>query len=97
MFCVFLNVRYANEKLMQVGHNYLAENFKPNDISGFLSLKGYHISPDKGLGIICFDSQKNLEKNFSYLKKIFADYQERFNCRITFDTGIENKEMFITK
>ena len=95
MFCIFLNVRYANEKLMQVGHDYLTQNFDPDSLSGFISLKGYHISPDKGLGIITFDTQKNLEKNVPELKKVFSDYEQRFNCKIIFDTGIENKEMFI--
>ena len=29
MFCVFLNVRYSNPKLMHVGHQYIATNFDP--------------------------------------------------------------------
>ena len=97
MFCLFLNVRYANDKLMHVGHNYLTENFEPLTLPGFISLKGYHISPDKGLGIITFDTQKNLEKNLPNLKTLFSDYELRFNCKILYDTGIENKDMFINK
>ena len=97
MFCVFLNVRYANEKLMHIGHNFLIENFDTDSIPGFLSLKGYHLTPDKGLGIICFDTQQNLQKNIPVIKEMFADYQDRFNCKITFDTGIENHDLFINK
>ena len=97
MFCVFLNVRYANEKLMLIGHNFLIENFDTNSLPGFLSLKGYHLTPDKGLGIICFDTQQNLQKNIPVVKEMFADYQDRFNCKITFDTGIENHDLFINK
>ena len=35
MFCVFLNVRYANEKLMHVGHSFLIENFDYNDLINY--------------------------------------------------------------
>ena len=78
---------------MQVGHNYLVKNFNPEAISGFLSLRGYQISPDKGLEIICFNTEQNLKKNLPELKKVFSDYQEKFNCMISFEKGVENKEM----
>ena len=74
-----------------------SENFDTDSLPGFLSLKGYHLTPDKGLGIICFDTQQNLQKNIPVVKEMFADYQDRFNCKITFDTGIENHDLFINK
>ena len=36
-------------------------------------------------------------KNIPVVKEMFADYQDRFNCKITFDTGIENHDLFINK
>ena len=95
MFCVFISARYANEKLMHIGHNFMAENLDVNKLTGFMSLRAYHISPNRGLGVMCFDNQKNLEKNMSVLKDIFIDYEERFNCKITIDTGIENRELWV--
>ena len=52
MFCVFLNVRYSNPKLMHIGHQYVASNFDPSTLKGLVSVDAYHISPDKGLGIL---------------------------------------------
>ena len=95
MFCVFINARYANEKLMHIGNNFLSENLDVNILSGFISLRAYHITPNKGLGVMCFDSQKNLEKNMIPLKEIFSDYEDRFNCKITIDTGIENRDLWL--
>ncbi len=38
MFCVFLNVRYANPKLMHVGHQYVASNFDPSTLKTLVLL-----------------------------------------------------------
>ena len=39
MFCIFLNVRYSNAKLMHVGHQYVASNFDPTTLKGYLKDK----------------------------------------------------------
>ena len=83
MFCVFLNVRYSNPKLMHVGHQYVASNFDPTILKGLVSVDAYHISPDKGLGIFTFNNQSNLEKHISSLKEFFKDYEDRFSCKAT--------------
>ena len=59
MFCIFLNVRYSNPKLMHIGHQYVAANFDPTVINGLLEMKAYHISPDKGVGIFTFKSRRS--------------------------------------
>ena len=43
MFCVFLNVRYSNPKLMHVGHQYVAANFDPKTLKGLVAVDAYHI------------------------------------------------------
>ena len=60
MFCIFLDVRYSNYKLMHVGHQYVASNFDPTNLKCLVSVDSYHISPDKGLGIFTFNKKANL-------------------------------------
>ena len=56
MFCMFLNVRYSNPKLMHVGHQFVAANFDASKMSGLLEVNAYHITPDKGVGIFIFNN-----------------------------------------
>ncbi len=93
MFCIFSNVRYSNPKLMHVAHQYMAQTFDPKQFDGLLELQTFHISPDKGLGIFTFDNQENMAKNLSSLKAFNKDYEDRFSCKITVDTGIVNSEL----
>ena len=93
MFCVFLNVRYSNAKLMHVGHQYVAANFDPANLKGLIAVDAYHISPDKGLGIFTFNNQVNLEKYLPDLKEFFKDYEDRFSCKASIETGIVNSEL----
>ena len=69
MFCVFLNLRYSNPKLMHVGHQYVASNFDLSNLKGLIAVDAYHITPDKGLGIFTFDNQANLQKYIPVLKE----------------------------
>ena len=93
MFCVFLNVRYSNPKLMHVGHQYVSANFDPTNLKGLIAVDAYHISPDKGLGIFTFNNQANLEKHLPDLKYFFKDYEDRFSCKASIETGIVNSEL----
>ena len=93
MFCVFLNVRYSNPKLMHVGHQYVSANFDPTNLKGLIAVDAYHISPDKGLGIFTFNNQANLEKNLPDIKSFFKDYEDRFSCKASIETGIVNSEL----
>ena len=93
MFCVFLNVRYYNPELMYVGHQYVPSNFDPSTLKGLVCVVVYHISPDKGLGIFTFDNQAKLEKYINVLKDFFRDYEDRFSCKESIETGIVNVEL----
>ena len=81
MFCVFLNVRYSNPKLMHVGHQYVASNFDPRNLICLVSVDAYHISPDKWLGIFTFDKRADLEKHINVLKDFFKDYEDIFSWK----------------
>ena len=93
MFCIFSNVRYSNPKLMHIGHQYMEQTFDPKQLMGLLELQTFHISPDKGLGIFTFDNQQNMTKYLPNLKDFNKDYEDRFSCKITVDTGILNPEL----
>ena len=58
-----------------------------------VSVDAYHISPDKGLGIFTFDNQAILEKNINLIKDFFKDYEDRFSCKASIETGIVNSEL----
>lgn len=88
--CVFLNFRYSNAKLMHFGHQYVAANFDPKTLKGLVLVDAYHISPDKGFGIFTFDNQASLEKHIDVLKDFFKDYEDRFSCKVSIETGIVN-------
>ena len=71
MFCVFLNVRYSNPKLMHVGHQFVASNFDPSTLKGLVSFDAYQISPHKGLGMFTFDKQDDPKKYINVLQDFF--------------------------
>ena len=94
MFCIVRSVRYSNSKLMHVGHQYMADNFDPKTLNGLLEFKTFHLTPDKGLGIFTFDNQENLKKHLSDIKNFNKDYEDRFSCKVTVDTGIINPDLY---
>ena len=81
MFCVFLNVRYSNPKLMHVGHQYVESNFEPSTFKGLVSIDANFISPDKGLGIFTFDNQVNIEKHISVIKVLLKTMRIDFHVK----------------
>ena len=93
MFCVFLNVRYSNAKLMHVGHQYVASNFDSSKLKGLLVVDAYNKAFDKGLGIFTFDNQANLKMHIPVIKDFFKDYEDRFSCKATIETGIVYEEL----
>ena len=40
-----------------------------------------------------FNNQSNLEKHINVLKEFFKDYEDRFSCKATIETGIVNEEL----
>ena len=45
------------------------------------------------IGIFTFDNQANLEKHITVLKDFFKDYEDRFSCKASIETGIVNGEL----
>ncbi len=81
MFCIFLDVRCSNYKLMHFGYQYVALNFDPRNLKCLVSVDAYHISSDEGLGIFAFDKKADIEKHINVLKEFFKDYEDRFSWK----------------
>jgi len=58
-----------------------------------VAVDAYHITPDKGLGIFTFDNQQNLKMHIPVIKDFFKDYEDRFSCKASIETGIVNEEL----
>ena len=86
------NVRYSNNKLMHVGHQFVASNFDPSKLKGLLAVDAHYIFPDKGLCIFTFDNQANLKMHIPVIKDFFKDYEDRFSCKATIKNGMVNEE-----
>ena len=78
---------------MHFVYQYVAANFDPKTLQGLITVDAYHISPDKGLGMFNCDNQASLEKHIDVLKDFFKDYEDRFSCKATIETGIVNGEL----
>ena len=72
----------------------MADNFDPKTFTGLLEFKSFHITPDKGLGIFTFNNQTNMQKHLSDIKSFNKDYEDRFSCKISLDTGISNPDLY---
>ena len=78
---------------MHVGHQYVASNFDPSKLKGLLAVDAYNKASYKGLGNFTFDNQTNLKMHIPVIKEFFKDYEDRFSCKATIETGIINEEL----
>ena len=92
-FCVFLHIRYMNPKVMGIAHDYLADNQPVKNPKGRLWMNSFHVSPDKGLGIHCFDTKENMENFLPLMKERIENFSTKFECKFTIETGILSPEL----
>ena len=62
-FCAILTIRYLNHLLMGSAHDWVAANMPSEMPQGFLRSRSFHIAPDRGMTILWFDNQENLDNN----------------------------------
>ena len=67
-FCAFLSTRYLNSKLMGPAHDWVAANM-PELPRGLIRMRSFHMAPDRGMTIMWFNNQKNLDEAFPGLKE----------------------------
>ena len=46
---------------MGIAHDYLEDNQPVKNPKGRLCINSFHVFPDKGLGVYCFDTKENIE------------------------------------
>ena len=90
-FCAFLTTRYLNSKLMGPAHDWVADNM-PELPRGVIRMRSFHMAPDRGMTIIWFNSQKNLDAAFPGLKEFQKVLASRFEARCDEQKAITSKE-----
>ena len=78
---------------MNVSHQYVASNFDPSKLKGLLAVDAYNKASYKGFGDFTFDDQTNLKMHIPVIKEFFKDYEDRFSCKATIETGIVYEEL----
>ena len=90
-FCAFLSTRYLNSKLMGPAHDWVAANM-PELPRGLIRMRSFHMAPDRGMTIMWFNNQKNLDEAFPGLKEFQKALASRFEARCDAQKGITSKE-----
>ena len=81
-YCVFLNIRYINPKVMGIAYDFLADNQSAKNPRGWLWMNSFHVSPGKGLGVHCFDTKENMGNFLPLMKERFQNLQVSFNVSL---------------
>ena len=82
--------RYANAKVMGVGHDWAEQNADVTQLVGLFRVDTFHIAPDMGMAVYYFHEAEQAKSALTELKKGFQAYAEMFDCRITWELGTFN-------
>ena len=91
-FVIIGNFRYANAKLMGVGHDWLEENGDFSGFKGMTQAETFHIAPDRGMGLFCFDTKESAT-SLPEMQRGMREYSQMFDCKVTWDLGIFNETL----
>ena len=91
-FVIIMSMRYTNPALMGLAHNWAEEN-TPNEIPGAHRMRSFHIAPDRGMSILWFKSQDDLDAAFPMIKQIMNDMPQKFEARADIQKGITSPEL----
>ena len=67
-FCSILSIRYLNPKLMGPAHDFVEHNVPKDMPKGFVASRSFHIAPDRGMSIMWFETQQDLDNAIPFLK-----------------------------
>ena len=67
-FVAILTLRYMEPHLMGLAHNWVEQN-APAEIPGATRMRSFHIAPDRGMSIICFESQEALDAQLPMIEE----------------------------
>ena len=82
--------RYANAKVMGVGHDWAEGNADLTWVAGLTKVDTFHIAPDLGMAVFFFQEAEQAKTTLPELRKFFQGYSEMFDCKITWDLGSYN-------
>ena len=91
-FCAFLSIRYLNPLLMGPAHDWIDDNMPEEMPKGIIRIRNFHIAPDRGITILWFDTQENLDAAFPFLKAFQQQIAERFEARVEAQKGITSPD-----
>ena len=91
-FVIIMSMRYMNPALMGLAHNWAEEN-TPNEIPGSHRMRSFHIAPDRGMSIVWFKSQDDLDAAFPMIKQVMNDMAQKFEARADIQKGITSPEL----
>ena len=92
-FCIFITIRYVNSKTMGIAHDHMAKTLPEDNFKGRIYSYSYHIAPDKGLGIQCFDTKENMNEVLPVIREYMKDFSAKFDFKYTLETGIVSPEL----
>ena len=82
--------RYANAKVMGVGHDWAESNADLTWVAGLIKVDTFHIAPDLGMAVFFLREAEQAKFALSDLRKFFQGYSEVFDCKITWELGSYN-------
>ena len=82
--------RYANARIMGVGHDWAEENADLTWVAGLTKVDTFHIAPDMGMAVYYFKETEQAKSALPELKKFFHGYAEMFECKINWELGTYN-------
>ena len=92
-FCAFLSFRFLNPLLMGSAHDWAKENTPEELPTGIIRMRNFHIAPDRGLAIVWFDTQENLDAAIPFFKGMQQQIAERFEARVELQKGIPSPDL----
>ena len=92
-FCAVMSFRYLNPKLMGPAHDFVENNAPKKMPKGFVSSRSFHIAPDKGMAIMWFESQNDLDNAFPMLKDFQKKIAEMFDAKVSAEKAITSPSL----
>ena len=91
-FVIIMTVRYMNPALMGLAHDWVEQN-APKEIPGAHRMRSFHIAPDRGMTLIWFNSQADLDAAFPMIKQVQGDMATKFEARAEIQKGITSPDL----
>ncbi len=91
-FVIIMTLRYMNPALMGLAHDWVEQN-APKEIPGAHRMRSFHIAPDRGMSIIWFNSQEDMDAAFPMIKQVQGEIAKKFEGRAEIQKGITSPNL----